>query len=221
MELLTQAFTEDGERGYLPRGRHHLTREQVVATQRGRMLLGMAEAVAEKGYAATSVADVIGRAGTSRETFYQQFANKQDCFLAAYDQCVRVLVEAVQAAVGTEELAPVERLQRMLDAYVEVLAEEPAIARTFLIEVYAAGPEAIQRRIVVQQNFTALVAAAFADDKRFASLPDLPFACEMFVGGVAAVVTARLIAGEDLHGLREPIIRSLQSFVAQASRPAT
>ena len=69
----------------LPRGRHRLPREEVVSSQRTRMLRGMAEAMMEKGYVNTTVADVIGRAGVSRETFYQQFSSKADCFMSAFD----------------------------------------------------------------------------------------------------------------------------------------
>src|SRR6266576_1786673 len=87
----------------LPRGRHHLTREQVRASQRGRMLLEMVEAVAAKGYASTSVADVIAGARASRETFYEHFENKQDCFLAAYDEAVLQLTQTMQGALLTSD----------------------------------------------------------------------------------------------------------------------
>ena len=70
----------------LPRGPHHLNAEQVTASQRARMLDAMAQAVATKGYAETTVADVVRVAGVSRKTFYQQFSNKQDCYRAAFDR---------------------------------------------------------------------------------------------------------------------------------------
>src|SRR6266511_4356448 len=68
----------------LPRGPHSLPRDVVVSSQRARIVRGLIEVVAEKGYVATTVADVIGRAGVSRTTFYQQFKDKEDCFLLAY-----------------------------------------------------------------------------------------------------------------------------------------
>src|SRR5882724_3806888 len=64
----------------LPSGRHGLAREAVVASQRGRLLDAMAEVVAEKGYQATTVADVVERAGVSRRTFYEQFPDREACF---------------------------------------------------------------------------------------------------------------------------------------------
>src|SRR5579875_630056 len=81
----------------LPRGRHRLSRDEVLASQRGRMLAGVAEAVAEKGYNRVSVADVISRAGVSRETFYEQFTDKEDCFLRALDAGVAGLLEVLSA----------------------------------------------------------------------------------------------------------------------------
>ena len=82
----------------LPRGPHQLAREEVLASQRARMLEAMAHAVAAKGYAATTVADVVGGAGVSRKTFYEHFQDKEDCFLAAFDAGVQVLVDTVERA---------------------------------------------------------------------------------------------------------------------------
>src|SRR3954471_4652070 len=90
----------------LPRGRHSLTREQVETSQRERLLLAMCEAVAERGYVATSVADVISRARVSRETFYRYFADKQACFHAAHDRGVEILL----AEMGGAFAAPAAEL---------------------------------------------------------------------------------------------------------------
>src|SRR6476659_5078578 len=85
----------------LPRGPHSLSRDEVVASQRGRMIEAMAETVAEKGYAATTVADVVARAGVSRKTFYEHFADREECFLAAYDAAVDALFARVAERVAT------------------------------------------------------------------------------------------------------------------------
>ncbi|MCW3066914.1 MAG: TetR/AcrR family transcriptional regulator [Solirubrobacterales bacterium] len=192
----------------LPRGRHRLSREQVLRSQRGRMLAAMAEAVAEKGYASTSVADVIGRARVSRETFYEQFADKESCFLAAYDAGVDAMLTTLAAA--REEQAtddPMARYERRLATYLESLAAEPAFARTFLIEVYAAGPRALERRRAVMDQFVDAVHEVLAD-----ALPrgaDGRFASEMIVGAVSSLVTTRIGTGDiaALPALREPIMR--------------
>src|SRR5215510_7200104 len=87
----------------LPRGRHRLSRAEVVASQRQRMLLAIAAAMADKGYAGTSVADVIARAGVSRETFYQQFSSKLDCFMSAFDAAGEVLLARLDETAGGED----------------------------------------------------------------------------------------------------------------------
>ena len=69
----------------LPRGRHGLTRAEVESSQRDRLLDAMADAMSEQGYVATPVADVIKRAGVSRESFYELFSSKLDCFMSAFD----------------------------------------------------------------------------------------------------------------------------------------
>src|SRR4051812_24329832 len=109
----------------LPRGPHRLARDEVVASQRGRMLDAIAETVALRGYGATTVADVVERAGVSRKTFYEHFRDKEECFLVAYDTGVEVLMATMRAG-------------EPIRAYLETLAAEPAFARTFLIEIGAA-----------------------------------------------------------------------------------
>src|SRR4051794_5075686 len=84
----------------LPRGPHRLARADVMASQRGRMLDAIAQVVAEKGYGAVTVADVVERAGVSRKTFYEHFRDKESCFLAAYDAGVDVLIATMRAAGG-------------------------------------------------------------------------------------------------------------------------
>ena len=108
----------------------------------------MAEAVAQQGYGAASVADVIERAGVSRKTFYEHFRDKEECFLAAYDTGVEMLIATMREAGDT--------LRARIRAFLATLAAEPAFARTFIIEVGAAGPRALQRRREVHAAFAAL-----------------------------------------------------------------
>jgi AcrR family transcriptional regulator len=183
----------------LPRGRHGIPREEVLASQRGRMLVAMTEAVAERGFAKVTVADVLRRAGVSRETFYQHFRDKDDAFLAALDGVAQLLAARLVASAGATT-DTVERLDALLGAYLESLASEPAAARTFLIEVYAAGDEAIARRVAMLESFVDLV-AAFADT-------DDRLRCEALVGAVSSMVTMRVATGDhaSLPELREPLV---------------
>jgi AcrR family transcriptional regulator len=115
------------------------------------MLDAIAHVVAEKGYGAATVADVVERAGVSRKTFYEHFRDKESCFLAAYDAGVEVLIATMRAA-GDDTRARVR-------AYLQTLAAEPAFARTFLTEIVAAGPQALERRDAVLDAFAALTPA--------------------------------------------------------------
>lgn len=211
---LTEQDTNTSE-GRLPRGRHSLSREQVVEAQRNRLMRAMAEVMAEQGYAATPVADVLRRAGISRETFYQQFSSKEDCFIAAYEMAANVILSGV-GRDATSAGPPLERFERGLAAYLDALAAEPAFARLFLLEVYAAGDIALQHRAEVQRRFVDFLAAGLdAHDKQ------ARFACEALVAAVSAMVTARLAARDidGLRALREPITGLVRRALAHQTGP--
>jgi len=201
-----------------------LSREQVGRSQRGRILRAIAEAVSEYGYAMTPVAEVLFRAGVSRETFYEHFSNKQECFLAAYDASARTLLGAAMDAArsGSEADTVAEKLERLLARYLEVLAHEPAMAHTFLVEVYAAGPAALARRVEVQTRFTdmfATIVGARDGHERFA--------CEALVAATSALVTQRVCAGRcaELEELHAPLVRfareALRAFGLRGARSSS
>ena len=169
----------------LPRGPHSLAREQVIESQRGRMLEAIATAVAAKGYAATTVGDVVKGAGVSRKTFYEHFADKEECFLSAWETGVQMIFAAIYES-QREATNPVERMRFGLRAYLHTLASEPAFARAFLIEVVAAGPDAELRRAQVHERFAELFATMHALARRERpELPDVPREiCRAAVGAV-------------------------------------
>jgi AcrR family transcriptional regulator len=141
----------------LPSGRHGLTREAVVASQRGRLIDAMAAVVAEKGYAATTVADVVERAGVSRRTFYEQFADKEACFLAAYDVGLAAVLDRIRAAVEVRPDAGWrERARSGVEAFLALLASEPAFARALQVEILTAGPAALDRRASMLVMFSGV-----------------------------------------------------------------
>jgi AcrR family transcriptional regulator len=138
--------------GPLPSGRHSLTRETVLASQRGRLLDAMAQAVAEHGYGSTTIAHVVSRAGVSRKTFYDHFSDKSDCFLAMYDTGIVFLLQRVSDTIEDQE-DPHSRLVVGLQAVLSILSAEPAFCRAIIVEVHAAGPEALARRRAVVAVF--------------------------------------------------------------------
>jgi AcrR family transcriptional regulator len=139
--------------GPLPAGRHSLTREVVLASQRGRLLDAMAQAVAEHGYGATTVAHVVAIAGVSRKTFYEHFSDKEDCFLALYDTGIAYVLRRLAEALRDEtpESDPEARIAAGLRTFLAVLAEEPAFSRAIILEVHGAGAQALARRGAPQE----------------------------------------------------------------------
>jgi AcrR family transcriptional regulator len=179
----------------LPRGRHAAPRDVVRHTQRARMLEAMVDAVAEKGYARVAVADVIERAGVSRKTFYEQFANKEDCFLAAYDAGVDGLLATIDEALAEPAPDWLAAARRAVEVYLDRMAANPPFARSCLIEVLGAGEHALARRNVVQDRFAAQLAAihrrARAD---IPSIPELsPHTFRAAIGAVNELVTAHVL----------------------------
>ena len=140
----------------LPRGTHGLDRDVVEASQRNRLLEAVGRAVAERGYAAATIDDVVRRAGVSKKTFYEHFADKQDCFLAAYEAASEELLRRVAEAQATD-LDWHERTRAGIAAYLRWLAADPALARVYLIEVAAAGPVALERRERLRDRYAELM----------------------------------------------------------------
>ena len=183
-------FTQ-GPTERLPSGRHRLTPEAVAASQHGRILFAIVQAAAEKGYGATTVADVVARAGVSRRTFYEHFSSKEDCFLRAYDTGVEIVLGRMREAatnIDTDDWRAVMRSD--LDAYLTLLAEQPDFAWSLHIEVLAAGHAALERRAAIFGMFTARTKANYAlargQDPSLPELPDEAFA--MHSGGMDDLV---------------------------------
>lgn len=174
----------------LPRGRHAVAREVVVASQRWRLLEAIAACVAEHGYAATTVTQVIARAGVSRKTFYEQFTDKRACFLAAWEVGFELLLGQVAAAVA-DARGWEAKLREGARAYLEALAAEPTFARSFLIEVLGAGDDALARRAEMIDRFAALIAEGYeearAGDPTLGPLPS--FLPRVAAGAIAEMTT--------------------------------
>jgi AcrR family transcriptional regulator len=197
----------------LPRGRHAAPREVVRESQRGRMLAAMATAVGERGYGAVAVADVIAGAGVSRRTFYEHFDNKEECFLAAYDAGVDAMLGAIDDAIGEAAAAGGGALaiaRAGTARYLQTLAANPAFARTFLVEVLAAGPSALERRGAVHGRFAeqlAVVHRAARSSRADAREPG-PHVFRACVGAIYELVTDHVLrhGAESLPSLLDDLV---------------
>jgi AcrR family transcriptional regulator len=169
---------------------------------RERLVLGMVDAVAERGYAATTITDVVRHARVSRRTFYEHFADKESCFLAAYD----AVSDGVLAGIAGAEAGARDWQGRILAgvrAYLDALAAEPAIARVFTVEILSAGPAALARRRKVLRRFAAhiqdQVGAAIAD-----GAPVVPLSDHEALAVVGAIHELVLDALEENRGAELP-----------------
>jgi AcrR family transcriptional regulator len=199
----------------LPAGHHGLSRTFVEANQRERVLAAVAEAVMDMGYVATAVEDVIACAGVSRRTFYALFKNKEEAFLAAYDDGVERLFAAVEASYARGD-SWTERARNGLEAFLASLALSPEFAHVCIVDVLAAGPTALARRDGAMQRFIEMV-----DDGREQAPEGLlvpPMAAQTIVGGIHEVVYSRILRGEtaSLPGLLPELVYSmLLPFIGQ------
>ncbi len=153
----------------------------------------MMRTVADEGYGRTSVEAVLRRAGVSRLTFYQQFADKEDCFLQAYDTAVAQLMAIVLEAYRQPKQWA-ERVRFGLEALLETLSNEPDLARMAMVEVLAAGPRAIARYTNAVNSFMPLFEAGRTETRYGTQLPSQTE--RVIVGGIASVITHRVAAGE-------------------------
>lgn len=198
-------------------------------SQRARLVEGMIQAVAEKGYANATVADAVRAARVSRGTFYAQFASKEDCFLEAYKYGIDVMVDRIRTAIRAT--APdanwQERLRTGLRAYLETLSGEPRFARTHLFEVHLAGPKAGAARDEALRAFADRYRSSFR--AALAERPELrmPSDDALFIlsAGVDQLICARVRAGalDTLPDLTDELTLTAVAFLegAAALAPAT
>ena len=176
----------------LPRGRHGLPREAVTESQRIRIHQAIIDVVASRGYPETRVVDVIGVAGVSRKTFYEQFESKEDCFLAAYDLLLEGLLGETTDAFESRAGSPwAERVSAALGVLLVHLARHPEEARFAIVEVLAAGPKALARRDSALRQFTG-----FLEPGRSETAVELPGITSLAVaGGVNEILYSEILHG--------------------------
>jgi AcrR family transcriptional regulator len=183
-----QAAVEAGE-ARLPPGRHGLPRTYVAENQRERLLNAVVEAVAEHGYAATTIGRIATAAKVSRKTLYEHFEDKEDCFLAAYAMVDAHVRHSMLAAPGAAEPWP-QRVRARIAALLDSLARDPTVARFYLVEPLAAGGEVAAR----YRDAMQLLAEVLRPEPEPAGR-DVEVRDQALIGGVATLIVRRLNAG--------------------------
>jgi AcrR family transcriptional regulator len=160
--------------GSLPKGRHGLSREEVEASQRTRLLRATIELGTERGFASLTLTDIVGRAGVARSTFYEYFADKQQCFLDAFDYAADRVLERVL----TTGPPPAGDFASPVHAYIakllELALEEPGLVRVVAADAEALGPAAAERQRAIRgrlaDGLVALRDFLRSDDPRLAPI---------------------------------------------------
>lgn len=175
----------------LPRGRHGLPREIVTRSQRERLLAAVVKVIAEKGYEATTVADILAEAGVGRESFYELFEDKHSCMLTAH----ALLVDDLESQIRAAYTAPgpwLDRARAGLAVVLDWFAADPAVGKFTLIEMGAIGPDSLERFNADFNRFIALIEEGLGEDGPY---PELPRASSLAVGGIMARIYEEVVCG--------------------------
>jgi AcrR family transcriptional regulator len=188
-----------------------MSRDDVARNQRARMYGGMIEAVAECGYSRTTVAHVIGLAGVSRRAFYEQFANKEACFLATYDIVVARARKVVLDA-WTQERGWANRLHASCKALLDDVAGTPNGPRLVLVDSLGVGPKARERMTLAATTFERVLAMAFQSDPNGEELS--PLTVKALVAGIRHLAFTRMYEGreKDLYALTDEVLDWIESY---------
>jgi AcrR family transcriptional regulator len=195
----------------LPRGRHALAPDEVLRDQRERLIAAVPSVVAERGYEAMSVADIVKAAAVSRNAFYKNFGDKQECFKTAHDagheRLFELLAEPCDAGATIEE-----RVEGSLAAGLGALAEEPNMARLLFVEAPSAGEEiALRYHEWLRRYGTLLRSAAPSMPAEAIPAPEVE---GVIVGGIASRVASEVLHGRtaDLRDLTAPLVEYVLAF---------
>ncbi|MEV0717564.1 TetR/AcrR family transcriptional regulator [Asanoa sp. NPDC050611] len=197
-----------------------MTAPRTAADVRASLELALANAVAEKGYAATTIADIVANARVSKRTFYEHFADKEDCLLALYgDACSRIM--AVLRGAGTKEQPWPDRIGALTDAYLGTLDALLPVNRAVVVEMQAAGVRAYRMRQRMQREF-AQTLVDVVDEARTTNPKIAPLTPPMalaLVGGINElmldVVGPSGERGGTFMGLREPVVALFAAVVPE------
>jgi AcrR family transcriptional regulator len=179
----------------LPRGRHGLSPEFVAKNQRDRLVAGLIQVLYEVGYQKTTVSLIGQRAAVSKSDFYKHFETKDDCFLVAYDVAVDRIRERVLTAcqeAGQEDWA--HRVKCGIKAMLQTFSAEPALASVALVEGIRAGRGVYDRYQSAIESFVGYLRDGAPPTPAGTEVPKATD--EAVVGGIAALLGRRILAGE-------------------------
>ena len=186
-----------------------------------RLLQGMAQAVAAKGYADTTIADIVREASVSRRTFYEHFSTKTECLIALYETASRLALQAV-----SEAFDPVQpwhaQVEQAMTAYFDYLAQDPVLLRTLFVEILGLGMPGLAARRRVNDEIANFIQVAInssgTEGDRAAHLTSQM--AMTVVGGINELVLQAIEQGRagDLRELVAPATRLVRAVAAESQR---
>jgi AcrR family transcriptional regulator len=208
------------------RGRHAPPPEVRIPIQRQRLLRAAASEFAEHGFAGTGSDSISRRAGMSKATFYEHFANKEECMIALCDRAAEVVGgEMAQAAREIGRSDADSRLRAATRAFLSAIAEHREFAQSLLVEIIGAGPKAAARRDQMIQTFADVLDAENASAARRGLLPRFvsPYDSLAIVGAVNELVSRHVRLGEpgDVMELGPVIDRLIDGMLSASAVTAS
>jgi AcrR family transcriptional regulator len=182
----------------LPRGSHGLSPSAIVRSQRKRLIDAAAEAMMAKGYAGTTIKDIVTTARVTSPVFYQHFSGKEQIFLQAQERSVqRILGRCARAYFSVRDWP--ERLWKCLATLLKIIVENRATSHLLVVDSYAAGPQAIRRAEEITRSFTLFLDEGAHDADRSAALETRPqsrWFSRASVGAIFEIIQRLVAAGE-------------------------
>ena len=201
------------ERG-LPRGPQALPPEEVAADQRERLYEATIKAVNERGFVATTISDLVARAGVSRRSFYEHFQNKEECLLATYDALIERLTARIAGAYDPED-EWIDQIEAIVRALFEASSDRPDAARLVCVEMGAAGPIGIERWARDAERLTAFITGVFEQAPGEGAVPQ-PVA-RAIVGALRTILYSRVRRERSSRSLKAELQKLTPDVVAWIS----
>ena len=212
------------ERATVPRGRHAPPLEVRLTVQRRRLFEAASAVFARVGYAEASAEAISREAGMSKATFYEHFANKEECILALFDEARTEVLRAIGQAAEEAGDDPLTRLRAAIGAFLAVLAEYPAESQTLLVEIIGAGERGAKRRDSVLATFAQVIDAENASAAGRGAMPRFASPHDAFavVGAIIELASRQVRLGvpADVRELQPLIERMLVGLPAAAATGA-
>jgi AcrR family transcriptional regulator len=192
--------------------------------QRGRLFAAASAVFARMGYADATAEAIAREAGMSKATFYEHFANKEDCIIALFDVGTQDVLNVMrEAADETPADDPRARVRVALGVFLATLAEFPDDSQTLLVEIVGAGPRAMEHRDRALEAVSQYLVELNRQDAESGASPLLasPHDAYAITGAVVELASRQIRTGvpEDIRGLEPVIERLILGLLAAGSPP--